>query len=101
MNNCDPGSNNSDTKPSSSHSEASDFLEFIWSPSIARTLFIVVCVLGGLLILAIVIIFVLWWKLRALGDRNGGAYSGIDGTMEEERERLKPKQSLRQLSLVR
>ena len=70
-------------------------------PSTALPATFVINVLGGLFMLAIVTIFVLWWKLRVLGGRNGGAYSGIDGTMEEERERLRPKQGLRQLSLVR
>ena len=94
-------------KPSSSddsHSEAGDFLEFTWSPSMARIIFVMLCVLGGLLVPAIVTCFVLWWKLRALRGKNGpngGVYIEIEGTMEEERESLKPKQGLHQLSLVR
>ena len=94
--------NNVDIQPSSSNDDhSSKFLEFTWSANMTRIIFIATCVLEGLLVLAMVTIFVLWWKLRMLRGKNGGAYSEIEGTMEEERESFKPKQGLRQLSSVR
>ena len=57
------------------------------SCGLAHTLTIVSSVLGALLAVAMVVAFMLWWKLRALKLQNRGAYSTLEERAEEVSEK--------------